>query len=154
MLTGVPLTVEAQGSNDLERGLNSSELCAALPELDALQVADLLGISVDIPRFFPIDLTARWDKNRHEVRRFTTEGANFTAELVIGCQPSDQSAVIKALPISAENVRLFDNVRCEGVLPGEGSTASADCEVSGEIGSFIARFIDLNGYVARFVQSN
>lgn len=134
-------------AGDLEKRINNARLCSALPELDVREVAKILEISLPIPAFLNIDLSAKWDKDRHGVREWHLDGGKFRLVMVLGCEPSSRSMLIEALPISATDVRLRDNASCEGILGDDQSVVAIDCRVSGEIGSLIARYVNLEAFI-------
>lgn len=143
----------AQENIYLEDRLNNAGICAQLPELDTVKVAELVGYDLNIPDFLPIDLNARWDKDKHRVSRAENVDGKAILEATLGCEPSSQSAIILALPISPEDVRLNENIGCEGTINEDGSVEGVTCDVSGEIGAFFANFINFEERMAGVMYS-
>ncbi len=133
----VPGSISAQDTTNDDLGasiqvaLNEAQICAMLPDLDAAEVAEIIGIDLPIPPF--VDTGARWDKDRHEVISAFLENDRLAFEVRFGCQPSDDGALIRLLPLSGDNLRLTDNGSCEG--PVRRGSVDLDCDISGELGS-------------------
>ncbi|MEM6891688.1 MAG: hypothetical protein AAF636_26735 [Pseudomonadota bacterium] len=140
-----PVTAQADNLTIAEQALNRSAICTSLPEFDVQEIAKLLGY--DLPKLPFVDTKARWDKSRHRVGAFEANDPNFRLEGTLGCQPSGQSAAIKAFPISDDDVRLSDNFRCNGSLSAQGAVTALSCSVSGEIGKLLAQQLDLDSLI-------
>ena len=141
------LSASAQDATTLQQDLNQAGICAELPELDFTKVASLVGFELPIPDWLPIDLGARWDKDHHRVTAYSHNEDGVRAEIEFDCRPSTESAVLKAMPLSDEDVALTDRATCEGKA-SDGAVLGLECRVSGEIGKFLATYIDLDDRVS------
>lgn len=141
----LPRVAQSDETRDIQDRLNRSDICSTLPEFDAQYIGKLLGY--DLPNIPFVDTATRWNKSRHTVSFFEFLDSKFAVGGKLGCQPSGESVIIRTLPVSADDVRLSDNFRCIGSQNSRGRVARLSCSVSGEIGKFIASYIDLDAQI-------
>lgn len=132
---------------DLQVALNRAQLCSTLPDFDVAKVASILGVNLSIPPF--IDTGARWDKDRHTVTSASLDDDRLSFEVRFGCQPSDDGALIRILPVSGDDLRLTDNGRCSG--PQMQRVVELDCQISGELGRLFGAVTGLDQTISAAV---
>ena len=132
----------AQSIPSLKRALNESAICKPL-KFDAKDVFKLFGVTIPAT---PIDTTVGWDNENHDVKTFTVDANHkLHSDMTIGCQPSDEGAILKLVGKKGVDVRLTEDATCTGTVGDGNAVPDLACTTNGEGAKFLNRIADLDG---------